>query len=370
MKKNKTKIHEIDSTNDIRYRGPLTYQHFRIIGWLFIALAQLAFLLSVGMKILPSKFARFETVQIVLSIIGQTAMPMLLIANFAVILSGRESFKKLLMRFGGLSLAAAAGFYILFERYAVGIVALAGSRDEARVEMLNAFSEGGFVAFNLFLDLFLCTLVMFFLDYVPKKRFQGRAHIIFRMFALIPILYEAVSVLLKILTTLGYIRLSPYLYPFLTTKPPLGFALFVTLALFIKRRERKFIKNGKTLEDYNAYLQTNSNSWHFSVHAAVIMVIAAVVDILIVIIVCLVAAGPYEGTELYDMLLTEKIGQMMLCGFGESVLLIFVAPLMLLFSYNRAPKKPELDKYIPIGGIALVIIVYIEGIYQGMRLIA
>lgn len=41
---------------------------------------------------------------------------------------------------------------------------------------------------NLFIDLFMCTLFMFFLDYVPEKHFQGKKLRIFRAMALIPVI--------------------------------------------------------------------------------------------------------------------------------------------------------------------------------------
>ena len=367
--KQRKKIHEINSSNDIRYRGVLTYQHFRILGWVFIALSQMAVLISVGETIAPEKIPDLGNFTEFLSILSSTATPFLLIANFAVILSGRESYKKLLIRFGALSAAAMAAFFLIYERYLVGFFSIASSRREARRFINSILFDNHILAFNLFLDLFLCTLVLFFMEYVPKKYFQGRKLIIFRLFALIPILYEAAAVALKIAGSMGYMTLPAHLSPFLTTKPPLSFAVFVALALFIKRRERNFIKNGKTMEEYQEFLGTNANSWHFSVHAAVIMVIAAVTDLILAIAIVMISVTAPQGTDAYEMQMLVKTAQLLKSGIGSATSLIFVAPFMLLFSYNRKPKNPKLDKFIPIGGVALVIVVYIEGIYNGMRIL-
>jgi hypothetical protein len=51
-------------------------------------------------------------------------------------------------------------------------------------------------------------------------------------------------------------------------------------------------------------------------------------------------------------------------GFGGSISLIFLAPLVLLFSYTRRPKYPMLDLLIPVAGIALILLVYLEGTHQ------
>ena len=40
--KRRVRIHEVTHENDIRYRGPLNFQHFQILGWLCIAISQIA----------------------------------------------------------------------------------------------------------------------------------------------------------------------------------------------------------------------------------------------------------------------------------------------------------------------------------------
>ena len=50
-------------------------------------------------------------------------------------------------------------------------------------------------------------------------------------------------------------------------------------------------------------------------------------------------------------------------GIGAGISLALVAPIALLFSYTREPKNPKLDKFVPIGGIALMILIILEGTY-------
>ena len=54
-------------------------------------------------------------------------------------------------------------------------------------------------------------------------------------------------------------------------------------------------------------------------------------------------------------------------GFGDAVSLLFVAPLVLLFSYTRVPKNKMLSAVIPVAAIVLMIIFLLEGGYQGIR---
>ena len=50
----------------------------------------------------------------------------------------------------------------------------------------------------------------------------------------------------------------------------------------------------------------------------------------------------------------------MALGFGGSISLILIAPIMLLYSYTKEPKRKALSTFIPLVGIALSIIVFFE----------
>ena len=60
------------------------------------------------------------------------------------------------------------------------------------------------------------------------------------------------------------------------------FVLFVALALFVKTRELRFRRHGKTHEEYRAFLKTRRNSWNFSVFLAIMLVIVSLLDLAVV----------------------------------------------------------------------------------------
>ena len=151
------------------------------------------------------------------------------------------------------------------------------------------------------------------------------------------------------------------------------FVVFILLALFMKFRERKFCRNGRTYEEYREFLTTKRNSLNFSVYAAIILVVMGIVDLFIAIVVPMIIMGSQLGMELaasgtvtaeLEAALTSNLQRMFAIGFGESIPLIFLAPFMLLFSYNRKRKHPEYDSVIPLGAIILIILTYFQGIYQ------
>lgn len=351
---------------DISYRGPLSYRAFKALGWLCIVISQVVVLLNLEAKLDPTMVEYLSTPISVLGSIADLALPFLLIANFALILNHSEGYKSQLLRYGGLSAAIAIISIALFSRYAVGTVAIvAGDRATALQMMQEAFwmsSTKQFFAFNIFIDLFLCTLLMFFLNHQPQKVFTGKKLLIFRAFSLLPILYEALSIVLKMMASYGKISLPFLVFPFLTVKPPLTFLVFIVLAIFIKRREMRFRRNGKTHEDYEAFLKTNRNSLQFSGYTAVTLAIAGFVDIIAAIVYVLARAGLETAAEEIDVvgILHQAAG----LGLGDSVSLLLLAPLMLLFSYTRTHKNKTIDIIIPAAGVVGIVLSYMEGLYQ------
>ena len=281
-KKRRLQIHEATHENDIRYRGPLSFQHFQILGWLCIVLSQVVILMKLGGRI-DAQFATDTagTMQL-LSNLAEFSLPFLLIANFAQIIDDSNGYRKLLIRNIAAAAAICGVFYLFFYRYFIGgIQALIDDPTQAMplgMTVVREVAAYGFYDFNIFIDLLLCTLVMLFLNYRPKRVFTGRWVHVFRAFALLPIAYEVGSMALKIRAAMGQIDVPVWVYPLLTVKPPMTFVLFIVLALFVKTRELRFRRHGKTHEEYTAFLRTRRNAWHFSIFLAIMMVVVSVVD--------------------------------------------------------------------------------------------
>ena len=293
----------------------------------------------------------------------ELALPFFLLATFAVILSHQGSYLKPLVRYAACSAAIVGVYLFAYEHYMVGFLSiLAGDRASAREAMQYLFrliSGGrGFLAFNVFIDLFLCTLFMFMLNYRSEKRPHGFFEKLIRALSILPILYELASIALKALSSLGKIDLPLWTFPLLTTKPPMTFVAFIAMAIFINRREHKLRKIGGSDADYQAFLQTNRNSLHFSLFSAAVLLIAGLLDLLFAVFSTLLLSK--LGGEM-EVVLNKIVSW----GIGGSISLIFLAPLMLLFSYTRTHKNTLIDTVIPIAGIALMAIIFIEGVFQG-----
>ena len=283
------RLHEHGRHDDIRYRGPLSYQSFQVLGWLCIVASAAVFMIRLSYSVNTDMAIRLNRADRILSAMAELALALMLISNFARILSNAEGYGRQLLRNGLAMLGVFIAFNVGFNHFFVGSLKLVSAKPNEVMPLVMETFHGanryGFVAFNLFVDLFLCTL-------------------------------------------------------------------FMLMAVFIKTREWFYCRNGNTHEDYEAFLRTNRNSLHFSVCMALLLVIAGFADYFLLDFV--------SGS-------TEVVTRMpvgIAAGIGDSIMLIFVAPLMLLLSYNRAPRLKGNDILIPVAGVALMVIVVLQGGYQ------
>ena len=369
MAKKRVRLHEQGAHNDIKYSGPLSFQSFQILGWSCIVVTVIMALMKIAMKVNPADTQRFATINDIISYIAEMSLPFLLMANFARILNNTDGYRKQLLKNGGAMAALFLVFMIFFNRYVVGTVGLLlQDSKEAYPLVMTSFygvSPKGFFAFNIFVDLFLCTLVMYFMNARPTKIFTGKKIYIFRAFTLLPIAYEVASIILKGSAAAGNILLPSWVFPLLTVKPPMTFLVFVFLAIHIKTRELRYCRHGKTHEEYQEFLKTNRNAWHFSVYAAVVLFIAGVIDLVIAIFLLAKQAGSAEA--LNAIMESEKVFKNTIAisiGFGKASCLIFFAPIVLLFNYTKIPKNKTVGMLIPVAGILLIVLIGVQGIYQ------
>ncbi len=375
VRKKRRRIHEFTPENDIRYRGPLSYRHFKILGWICLAASQAAALITLGSRMTPDLVSGENKMLLTLRVIGNLALPLLLFANFAIILNARETFKKLLARYGAMILAILSVFMLFYERYLKGFLRVLSRGTLTPEDILKSVAGGrwdGYFAFNIFVDLFLCTLFMFFLNYRPKHVFKGRALILFRLMALLPLAYEVASILLKVQAGRNLLVMPIWMYPLLTTKPPLAFLMFTFIALVLKKRERRYYRKGnRSREEYEEFWRSNINSWHFSLLASAIVLVTAVLDLLLFLGLAVFLTAEEVGmgsmaipTQEVVALVENNTRLIAQLGFGETMGTIFIIPLLLLFSYTRKHKETLIDAMIPLAGIALISMIYLEGGYE------
>ena len=379
-RKNKISIYDRNASNDIRYRGPLSYRHLQIMGWFGISFLVLHSLIELGIMIDPNQPKWVLSLNAAAGVVSEFALPLFLFANFAILLDRKKTFKAQLLKFGGLSLLVVILFLLVTEHYILEVgTAIAGDKAGVQAQIDGYFLSRirtGSLSFNFFVDMFLCTLLVFFLEYTPRKVFTGKKRYLFRMFALIPVVYEAGSLVIRILAYYGMISPPLIVYPLLTTKPPMSFVLFVILVLFIKIREFRFRKRGKTKQEYMEFTKTRLNSLQFSVFSSIMILVTGVIDLILLIGFSAfdIVVKNMDHLEQVENASEQALEEMSMVsargvagwGIGLHSSMIFIIPIILLFSYTRNHKNPKADIAIPIGGILLAVFVGIEGLHQGI----
>ena len=168
-KPKRIRLHAVTLEKDIRYRGPLSSREFKIFGWLCIVLGQALVMVKLGGRVNAELGQRFAASYNVLDTIASMALPFLLMYNFAVMLDNRKSHKEQLISNGALMLAFFLLFLLLFYHFILGSFAALGDGTmnfmDAAMRMYRTVSPNGFFCFNIFVDLFLCSLFIFFINY-------------------------------------------------------------------------------------------------------------------------------------------------------------------------------------------------------------
>ena len=357
------KLHEVSLEDDIRYRGPISFQGFQVLGWLCLVGTVLMALLNIARKADPMTAEMTEQYMPIVETFAMLSLPFLLIANYSRILSNFEGYKMQLIRTGGTAAAIFGVSCFIYSRYILSnFIVLADDPVQAETildDLIHTKAANGFIAYNIFIDLFLCALFMFFLNVRPKRVFTGKKVLFIRFFALVPIAYELASLALKYMAASHQITLPLWSFPLLTVKPPMTFVLFMLLAFHIKVRERRFCRHGRSHEEYLAYLKTNRNSLHFSIWLMFLLILTAVLDVIALILFSAITAVASGAEHNSDQMITFVESASAL-GFGNTIPQLFLVPLMLLYSYSRVPKNKTFGLLIPVIGIALMVLVVLE----------
>ena len=340
---------------DIRYRGILSYRYLRVFAWLAIAVSQIVILHNYNEHAYSWLYWGAGSTAF-LQEFADMSMPLFLVATFAYILNREKSHANMMVFYFASYFGIAVAEVFVFRRYAISIMTAMGVEAKVMSQVLGALA-GQKVQVNVFSDLCVLTAFNFFINYTPKKHFQGKNIRWFRAMCIIPLLFSIASYVVRWLGANDDINLPVDVYPFLTTKSPYVHVIFIIISLWIKYRERLFVNFGATREEYERFLKTNRNSLSFSVQVSILFAVFSLIDLITMVL--FVVIGAVQGYDSEVVLAYAKS-----IGIGQCTGLFFTIPIVLLFSYTKTHKYPSIDTIIPVAGCGLFLFVYVEGVYE------
>ena len=367
-KEKRIKLKHRTLDNDIKFKGIISYRELRIIGWICLVVAQLAIVFNLNIKINPNSAPALSGWVSFFQFMSNFSLPLFLVANMATILQKKDDLKRTLVFYGGVAaLMFLIGNIVVFHygfRFMNAISPCTwGDAAEIFGLLLPLLGKSGYV-FNIFIDLFLCSLMFFFMNYKPNKCFQGKKIIWFRLFTIFPILYEIGSVIVKFYISFGYFSIPSYVFFLLTSKPPFILLAFFLLVFILKTGEvihkKKYKKSD---EEFNNHLETNAHSLLTSIHLSIIFLVVALIDAVVTIIIT-ISFGHSINPEANDEFYFYVANTLQSIGFGGSASLIPLIPIVLLFSYKKTRKNKKIDTFIPVIGVGLILFVFVEGFFE------
>jgi len=368
--------------NDIKFRGGISYRGLRFIGLIAMTLSQfglLFYFLSKAanyMIIDGLTFVFPEWLHQLCTTLGHITFPCLLIASFATVVSKTDEIIKVLLT----NLALALLTYVFCAFFLPGIIesfitelpstildtvnlpkimsiiaknpsilealgipasgvdwsSIISKIDWAEIspvikEIMPAISSQlaklvivNFVNINVFWDLFLCSLFYFFISYKPKK-LQGGKLMLFRCCAVLPAFYIVICSFLDGLLKANLVDMPTWGLAMLTNRRLPSYILFFLIVLLFKFIEVEHLHRGGTRESYIEILMTRKSALAFSVFTAISLAIICLVDYLL------------KGFTNYAS-----------WGVGSTYYSAAAIPFILLFTFNKKPKKKWPDIFIPI----------------------
>lgn len=196
---------------------------------------------------------------------------------------------------------------------------------------------------NVFLDLFLCTVVLFFVQYQPKKLTGGKL-MLFRCCAVLPVCYLLVGVVLTGMNRAEWVELNLplWLVGLLPSRKLPGLMLFFSMILYVKYHEIEIIAKGGGKNEINAYMQSNRGSFRFSLFICAVLAFLSLADW---------AMSFVDG------------GRLASWGIGVTPTMFFAIPFVLLFSFKRKPRFKVLDGFVPVYYILHYFIIFAVAAY-------
>jgi hypothetical protein len=108
----------------------------------------------------------------------------------------------------------------------------------------------------------------------------------------------------------------------------------------------------------------------FSVRLTISILLAAIIDVVLFFVLSGIMISVYVPTQEMsgdNPTFIAVFNAVYSWGFLQTLPLLLIIPLVLLFDYKKTYKNSMIDIVIPVAGVAMVVLVYLEGGFQIVR---
>lgn len=369
----------IDRTfeNDIKFKGVFSYRHLSILAWTLLVLAQVLTLLVIAKRFHPGININEEFTETFSSVIGSLPLPLLLVSKFSKIVNNDGEWKKTILRsfFIALALFIIDNFVAIHFGYQLINV---GEQKHSWWDSLFLISNYfinlriNILFLNIFIDMLLYWLTYFFLVYKPKNA-SDKKTLMFRFLVILPILYEIGAIIIKLLICGINLQVPCFVLFMLPSKSALISIAVIVLLFCLKIFRIRYFKRFKNSEidveaKYKNYMQTNAYCLKFSIFLTTVFFIEWILDTFVFVGIffsiyneAIVLPLLPEGMALY---IQHYINLWFGWGFGSSITMILVLPIIFFFHLKMKCKNPGADILIPISGVGIIVILYVVGLFD------
>ena len=284
---------------------------------------------------------------LILSYLQFCSMPITIINNFSVIIRDRNAFKKTLIKYGAGVLGTLLVFIYIYFRFLIPLIKrITNSNTSEACDIADLILSLLFTylrQINIFVDIFICILIAFFLLYYPKTVFIGKRIIYFRLLTIFPIAWCIAGYVLLALNQKGVV-FPGYLYPLVPLKPPMLLLAIISMTIYLRVKENKFLKEND-LENLDSDFMTRETNRAFNSFISKVFLIASVLDFGMILVFI------FSGKEVLISM-----------GFGGACLIWLIIPIIKMLDFRKADES-KLSLLIPFIFFGLIVYMWIEAIY-------
>ncbi len=296
----------------------------RIIAIVLLMIGQISAMLLLYNKVTFTEDVPNEKLRLYKNLIV-VAMPLLLTSVITNIVREPEKIKKFVLFYlimaAVFAVAEIIFFYTVFVPFVEEIVKYALEvQGETTAEahqisrFLLTYTMSYFTNMNVFLDLFLASLIAFFVLYTPKNASKKKI-VCFRLGVIFPILYILASFVIRGLFKSGYFVMNVEQSAFLVHRNYLCFMYFAGIVIYQKYRKALYEKYNSFMT-FEEYKNSSAGLCCYNAGLVLFLMTLCLVDFIL---------GLIPGASAF--------------GIGESAVLMYGLPVIFLFNAESTAHK-------------------------------